>query len=251
MSKEVKILEKIASLPEHDLLIRISRPNIRESNNLDDWVAVWRELVREWEREVEQKLMRTFISEKCCYHLFLHLPLALSFALGAAVDLRRSVILYHRQQYSFYPVFNLTNPRRLFENPKESINPPMHLSNPDNPPSSEKLILLLIAITDRHDVTWNVHPDAQNSRFEKLVYSFALNPKDDWLPYVQHIYQKANSLIVNFERVDICLICPSVVAFALGMAFSRNSKISVCNWFNNQYIPVFSLEEIERRLPFY
>jgi len=50
--------------------------------------------------------------------------------------------------------------------------------------------------------------------------------------------------------VELCLICPSAIAFALGMAFSRTPKLTVCHWINNQYVPVFKIAEIEARLPF-
>jgi hypothetical protein len=68
--------------------------------------------------------------------------------------------------------------------------------------------------------------------------------------YVQWLYREAKPLLGRYREIDICLACPSPVAFALGMAFSRTPKITVCDYQNGKYVPVFSLELIEERLPF-
>ncbi len=78
----------------------------------------------------------------------------------------------------------------------------------------------------------------------------ALDPNEDWLSYVQHLFREARPLVAKYRKVDICLMGPSTIAFALGMAFSRTPKITVCDYQNGQYVPVFSFAEIEKRLSF-
>lgn len=251
LTNALKVLEYLSPLQREDLLIRLDRANPRNSSQPKDWQKAWNELLREWEHEVDKKLSgEPFASEGRCYHIFPHVVLPLSFALGASVGLRRSVTLYHYQQGRYYRTLDLTEPRCLFREPDPSFPPPE--STPEDfgaLPDAEKLILHLI-ISDRHPISFDKHPGYSRAVSAALVYKQDLNPEEDWLPYVQRLWQKANPLIGRYRQVDLCLICPSVVAFALGMAFSRTSYVTVCHWLVDKYVPVFPLSEIERRLPF-
>jgi len=244
----IKMIERCTSVPRSDLLI-VLRSDPR-SKAEPDWEEAWRSLLQEWEREVDARLQRALASnERLCYHILPHVWLPLAFALGASVGLRRAIVLYHRQQDQFYRVLDLTNPRCLFEPPGEQTPAPDKVP-PDfkTLPSSERLALH-IGITDRH-------PFPQFEAYDDhvanaaLVYRQALKPESDWLPYVQHLYQGMQPLIGKYPQVDICLAMPAPIAFALGMALSRTSKIRICDYQNGQYVPVFSLATIEQRLPF-
>ncbi len=255
LSKAGKALLRVSPLRREDLIIRLDRAKPSISSDPKDWEAAWSELLREWESEVDAKVAgATIAREGYCYHIYPHLVLPLAFSLGASADLRRSVVLYHREQDSrqerFYRVLDLTEPRSLFgERPSPAPFPEIIPDDLGSLPKAEKLILHLV-ISDRHPPDFNRHPDHNQAASAALFYNRALNPAEDWLPYVKSLVQHATPLISQYSLVDICLICPSAVAFALGMAFSRKTHITVCDWQNNRYIPVFALEEIERWRPF-
>ena len=247
----VKLIEQISSVREEDLLIRLDQ-DPKSSPNPEDWRRAWQELIREWEKEVDRQLKRDLLAEeRFCYHILPHVWLPLSFALGASVGLRRPIVLYHRQEGRFFKVLDLSEPRRLFHEPDEATEPPKRV--PEDWASlteGEKLILHL-GITDRHPFPeFSAHPDFQNAANAALVYPFALDPKWNWLGYVQWLYREAKELLGKYQQVDLCIASPSAIAFALGMAFSRTPKITVCDYQDGKYVPVFSLSEIEKRLPF-
>jgi hypothetical protein len=251
----VKAVEQLSSVRESDLLIRLDH-DPRQSKIPDDWRIAWHELLCEWEQEIDRRLKRELPSgESFCYHVLPHIWLPLAFALGASVGLRRSVVLYHRQQTGqerFCRVLDLADPRRLFGEPNVSIPPPERVpADFTSLPDAEKLILHL-GVTDRHDFPeFTVHPDRACAANASLVYRFTLDPAGDWLGYAQWLYRETKPLIGHYRQVDLCLVSPSALAFALGMAFSRTPKVTVCDFFDDHhYAPVFSLAEIERRLPF-
>jgi len=253
LSPPVKLIERVSSVREEDLLILLDH-NPRGSPNPDDWHKAWQELLREWEREVDQKLKRDLPAyERFCYHIVPHVWLPLSFALGASVGLRRPVVLYHRQEGKFFKVMDLSNPRRLFHEPDKSVEQPERKPEDwGSLPKGDKLILH-IGITERprHSFPeFTAHQEHQNAANAGIVYRFSLDPQKEWLGYVQWLNLEAKKLIGEYRQVDLCISCPSAIAFALGMAFSRTPKVTVCDYQNGKYVPVFSLSEIEKRLPF-
>ena len=250
----VKPVEQMTKVRSDDLLIQLDHDprSSPGAENPERWEKAWRELLREWEEEVDRRLKQELLAgETFCYHIYPHLWMPLAFAMGASVDLRRPIVLYHQQQEKFSRVMELTNPRVLFEEPDSSIAPPEKVPQDfATLPQKERLILHL-GITDRHNFPeFAAHPDYANAANAGLVYRKALDPNENWLGYVQWLYREAKPLLGRYREIDICLACPSPVTFALGMAFSRTPKITVCDYQNGKNVPVFSLELIEERLPF-
>lgn len=250
----VKPLEQTTALRRDDLIIRLNHNprNQTDPANPEHWRRAWQELLREWGDEVDRRLKRELpVGETICYHIHPHLWLPLAFAMGASVGLRRSIVLYHLQQDKFFRVLDLTNPRCLFDEPEQSVPKPEKVPEDFvSLPEAGKLILHL-CISDRHDVPeFKAHSEHGNAANAGLVYRKDLDPNENWLGYVQWLYREARPLLGRYEQVDICLVCPSAIAFALGMAFSRTPKVTVCDYQNGRYVPIFSLAEIEKRLPF-
>mgnify|MGYP001773928219 CR=1 FL=1 len=252
LSTSIKAIERCTPVEKRDLFIMLQNSDIRNHRDPAVWNKAWQQLLREWEQEVDRRIRRTLASnESLCYHICVHLWLPLAFALGASVGLRRAIVLYHRQEDRFYRVLDLTSPRRLFETPDPQLPPPeKEPADFTALPEGERLALHL-GITERHSFpefqAYVHHSDVVNAA---LVYRQALDPKIDWLPYVQWLLKEALPLIGRYSQVDLCLAMPAPIAFALGMALSRTPKIKVCDYQSGQYEPVFSLETIEQRLPF-
>jgi len=59
LSPSVKLIEQVSSVREEDLIIRLDH-DPKSSPNPDDWREAWQELLREWEREVDQKVKKGF-----------------------------------------------------------------------------------------------------------------------------------------------------------------------------------------------
>ncbi len=252
LNSAVKMLASLSSFQSNDLIIHLNRPNPRDSHDMKDWINAWDELLREWEQEIDQRLAGEKLTvDGRCYHILPHIVLPLAFALGASVNLRRSLVLYHNQNERYYGVLDLRDPRKIFDFPDESVPQPAIMpENIDTLPKVDKLILHII-ISARHKLDFQAHPDHPNAASAALVYNFDRDPEANWLPLVQGIFQKVNPLITQYRQVEICLISPSAIAFALGMAFSRAPHITICHFFaDKQYRAVFQLAEIERRLPF-
>jgi hypothetical protein len=250
-----KLLRKIPSMRFKDPVIKLGKSNPRNSNDPEDWILAWDGLLKEWENGIDKELMEKPLSnEGCCYHILPHVALPLAFALGASVNLRRPLVLYHYQSFDnkFFKVLDLKDPREVIYEPDTNapIIPPKTIPENINLDGGSKLILHII-ISARHVENFQLHEDHLNATNVAIIYNTDLDPKDDWLPYVQEIVKRAKPLIHRYEDVDVCLICPSVVAFALGMAFSRRGSLKVCHWFSEgKYIPVFPLSEIESHPPF-
>jgi hypothetical protein len=253
LGKSMKIVSAWSSVKGDDAIIPLE-PSLRETSDQTVWRNVWRDALRDWEENVDRPMLATPFNEAGCYHIFPHAVLPMSFALGASVNLRRPVVLYHQQDDTkeMRPALNLSNPRRLFETAVESTPQPRIIKMPEEILSSSrrKKLILHLGISARHPVALRDHPDHALSDNVALNYDFDLDQATDWLPYAQRLFEHSKQLVTDYEQVDICLMMPSVIAFALGMAFSRNPRITVCHRLHNQYLPVFSLAEIEKRLPF-
>ncbi len=246
-----KILEEVSKLKQDDLIFKLDHYNPRNSAQSNDWISSWKELLREWEMIDRELMGKPFSDEGFCYHIYPHLVLPLAFALGASVNLRRPLVLYHYQnQEKFYKVIDLKDPREVSHKPKSAVAAPKTIPEDLDFDNGKKLILHIV-ISARHVENFQLHEDYLNATNVAIVYDRDLDPKEDWLPYVQEIVQIAKPLMHYYKDVDVCLICPSVVAFALGMAFSRRGSLKVCHWLSEgKYIPVFPLSEIESHPPF-
>jgi hypothetical protein len=255
LNKGSKLLGKLPDIRFQDPVISLGKSNPRNSQDKKDWILAWNELLEEWDNGIDSKLLeRPLSNEGCCYHIFPHVALPLAFALGASVNLRRPLVLYHYQSFDnkFFKVLDLKDPREvIYEcDTNVPIVPPKTIPENLDLDGGKKLILHII-ISARHVENFQLHGDHLNGTNVAIVYNTDLDPKDDWLPYVQEIVQRAKPLIHRYEDVDVCLICPSVVAFALGMAFSRKGSLKVCHFFSDgKYRPVFPLSEIESHPPF-
>jgi len=245
-----KVLEDLTQLKLHDLIILL-RPNPRKSFNSQEWVYAWNELVHQWNEVDRESMEEPFTSEDRCYYIFLNIPLALVFALGASVKFQRQLVLHHIQSENIYCVMNLKNPHDILDGDGFSVDPPEIIPKSfERLPKNKKLILHVI-ISKRHVENFQAHPDYNNADNVALIYREGLDPNTDWLPYVQQIFRNANPLIAKYKEVDICLNCPSPIAFALGMAFSRIPYITICHYFDDdKYRLIFHLSEIERQLLF-
>lgn len=219
--------------------------NPRASKEPNDWKKAWNEMVENWE-DLE-KQVRAKIDKGIGYIVFPHVPMALAFVLGASVNLRRPIRLYHFQEDSFYPVLRIQSRKYLFpENISDKYEPPKIYNNFDQNSSANNKKLDVYISIGRHKIDPIQY--SQNCHYIILEYD-NLNPEIIWLPYVQHIVKIVNELINNYKEVNIRLITPSVIAFALGMAFSRSQNISVSTYLDNNYFQVFSLQTIEIEYP--
>ena len=223
----------------------IKNKNPRASKEPDDWKKAWNEMVKNWE-DLE-KQVRTKIDKGVGYIVFPHVPMALAFVLGASVNLRRPIRLYHFQEDLFYPVLGIQSRKYLFpENISHKYEPPKIYNNFDQNSSTNYKKLDVYISIGRHKIDPIQY--SQNCYYIILKYD-NLNPEIAWLPYVQHIVKIVNGLINNYKEVNIRLITPSVIAFALGMAFSRSQNITVSTYLDNNYFQVFSLKTIETEYP--
>lgn len=254
LSKALRVIEASSSVQSDDLAVASDGGKLRVSTDSDLWRGEWQDLLRAWETQVDRPLATTqFGIEQRCYHVFPHTVLPLAFALGASVNLRRPLVLYHRQAEMFARVLDLTQPRHVIEAPSVAVPPPAKTPEDFSALGQQRKLILHIAISEkaRHQVQFQAHPDYATADSAALFYAFNLDPRTDWLPYVQSLVTEAKPLMDRYAEIEICLICPSVIAFALGMAFSRDPRITICHWLDGGYAPVFSLREIERRrLPF-
>lgn len=223
----------------------IKNKNLRASKEPDDWKKAWNEMVENWE-DLE-KQVRAKIDKGIGYIVFPHVPIALAFVLGASVNLRRPIRLYHFQEDSFYPVLRIQSRKYLFpEKISDKYEPPKIDNNFKQDLLTNVTKLDVYISIGRHKIDPIQY--SQNCHYIILEYD-NLNPEIVWLPYVQHIVKIVNGLINKYKEVNIRLITPSVIAFALGMAFSRSQNITVSTHLENNYFQVFSLKTIETEYP--
>lgn len=251
LGKQAKVIEAMTPIRAEDLIVALNGSEARSSRDPAVWVEAWKELVHNWEQQLDRPLAGTpFASEGRTYYIFPHIVLPLAFALGASVNLRRRIVLYHFQGEEFYRVIDLSHPRSLFDDTDKDLPSPKKAPTSFTDFPKTKKLLLHIFITSRHQVPMEAHADHDSSDKAALIYDFDLNPSEDWLPYIQRLVKEMRPLIDKYEEVVVCLACPAVIAFALGMALSRNPRITVCHWLDNYYQPVFSLSQIEKKLAF-
>lgn len=251
LEKSVKALDTCSPVKQQELVIQLDVA-VRSSSKKAEWQKALEKLIQEWDEEVDKRLKRWLPApySGIIYHIRPNLVLPLAFGLGAAVGLRRSLILYHQTpEDTLYLVMDLTKPRVLFEEPKEDIHF-QQLPDDIQPPHEKGDHLILHCVfSDRHEPDLQGHPNHSSATSVAFYHSSAL-PQGDWLPYVQKLFQWARPWVSAFKQVDICLVCPDALAFALGMAFSRSMHLRVCHWIGSQYVPVVDLSWIEKRLPF-
>lgn len=251
LTKQAKIIESTTTIREEDLIVSYDVANLRTSQDIRLWQKAWAELVDGWSTLLDRSLANTpFASDGRCYHIFPHVVLPMAFAIGAAVNLRRRVVLYHSQGERFHKAIDLTHPRKLFSGVCDAVPLPKSQPDGDSTGPAQKKLILYVFVSSRHQALFHLHADHEQADNAALSYAFDLGIDEDWLPYVQNLVASARPLVDKYEEVVLCLSCPAVVAFALGMAFSRTPKITVCHWSHNQYVPVFSLAHIEKHLPF-
>lgn len=245
-----------------DLYVSLEPPGERLRNDPDasHWQRAWDHLIEGWE-DVENRTL----SRSVRYHVLPNIVNPLSFAVGATVGLRRPVILYHRNGGT-HAVLQLQQPRVLFTTPPPEVDRPETVTfEGESKGSGERRLILHIVINDRHlrdadaDAIkrhFAIHPRSRYSTNTLITYRGErgyLPEKASWLPQVQYVVQESRRLVGAFDVVELVLITPSAVAFALGMAFSRETKTQVCQFFTSpreKYAPVFSLRSIEAALPF-
>jgi hypothetical protein len=250
LHKAVKELDVLAKLNRNELHIRLA-PNVRETTDRSSWQGNFRQLLREWEKEVDERVRRWLPGRYrgVVYHVRPNVVLPMAFALGYSVGLRRAVILYHASGSQTYRVMDLTYPRTLFERPQPPIPLKQEPENLSPPEQRGDRLILHIVVSERHRPTLEAHPDHAQATSVAIYHDQTL-PQSDWLPYAQAIWQKAQPWVNAFQQVDICLACPDALAFALGMAFARMSTFRVCHWINSQYMPVLDLKEVDSHPPF-
>ncbi|MCS6830671.1 MAG: hypothetical protein NZ749_08505 [bacterium] len=251
LQKVVRELDILSPVQRSELYIRLSR-NVRASDDPRVWQDAFEQVLREWEKEVDARLQRWLpgAHRGVVYHVRPNIVLPIAFALGNAVGLRRSIVLYHATPAGEpYQVMNLTQPRVLFEEPAIQIplqQTPKNICLPQQ--RGERLILHLV-VSDRHPPALDAHPDAQQAT-SVAIYLNQVLPQGDWLPYAQAIWAKASPWINAFQQIDLCLVGTDALMFALGMAFSRTPRLRVCHWFDGQYLPVIDLSDVSTRPPF-
>ncbi len=249
---DTSIIEKLTVIPRQRLYISPGNEP-RSSTSPVEWEKAWNNLLTIWDEAVDRQLTGTQLVEHGKhYHIYSHVALPLSFMLGASVGLRRRVSLYHKQDDKFHLVLEPSGYRTWFETPSEEVPDPTVTAKKLTRRGSGKpdRLILIIAVTekDRHSIEFNRHPYHARADCYGLRCS-ALDPGTDWIPVVQKLVRFAKPKIEKYRDVHLCLITPSVVAFALGIVFSRTPHITVCQYLDGKYIPVLSLKLIETRLP--
>lgn len=257
LKSKASALSRRFSFSQHNFSFRTAETELKLSQNEKDWEDARIELLGQWEQELDVVLRRSFQGkEGYVYQVFPHVPLPLSFALGASVGLRRPLILYHQQDSGgkkFHRVIDLTNPRDVLHPPDTTTPKPETVEEDVKSPADRKLILQLGIM--RHSFpNFEKHPEHLSASKAAIYYPRVdLDSELNWLPYVQWLYKEAKPFLDKFKNreIHLCLAAPSVIAFALGMALSRTPNITVCDFQSDKYVPVFSLREIERsKLPF-
>lgn len=251
LQKPVRELDVLSPVQRSELYIRLST-NVRTREDAGEWQNAFHQLLREWEKEVDARLQRWLagVHSGIVYHIRPNIVLPIAFALGYAVGLRRSVVLYHTAPSGqVYRVMDLTQPRVLLEQPTSEVplrQIPRDITAPTE--KGDRLVLHLV-VSDRHSAVLDAHPEHQQAT-NVAIYLKQTLPIGDWLSYAQAIRAMASPWLDAFRHVDICLVGTDALVFALGMAFSRTSGLRVCHWFNGQYLPVIDLSEISARPPF-
>lgn len=253
LERAAKAIDSCSSVKREDLVLSI-KSDLRNSTESVEWERAFQSLVQAWSKDVDEPLERLSLSSGAgrCYHIRPNIVIPMAFAAGSAVGLRRSIVLYHTTpQGKCHRVIDLQQPRRLHEPPDDKLQGLQVLPEGIEPPSEfgERLILHLV-ISDRHPPNFNAHPDFTEALNVAIYYNQALLNEADWLPCVQTFVLEAKKWINRFQQVELCLICPDAVAFALGMAFSRTPHLKICHWFAGEYLPVIDLRSREKSLAF-
>ena len=181
------------------------------------------------------------------------LVLPVAFFLGAAVGLRRPIVLYQPEQGPLIarPVIDLsTNPRQLLTTQEVEISELRECRLEGDQQEGDNKFLILHFSLGRHPVKFECHSNYQWATNVGFYLDGNLPIGESWLPYVQALYHRAKPLVDRYQRVDVCIATPASIAFALGMAFSRTPQMWVCHWFGGEYQPVLPLRLTEQKLPF-
>jgi hypothetical protein len=246
---EIKSLNRLMSVHEESLHIGLKK-SPRYLDDPDEWFEEWQDLVDAW-TNLDGRLQRNYRGGgEFDYRIIPHIPLPLSFAMGASVGLRRNCFLYHYERQQVHgPVIELANRSKIFQKRGAETDDPVFSSQGIDDAAKKTKIILHLGVTERHNFPdFQLHPNYKSAASVGYVYKKTLTSAEAWLPYVQGLFEKSLPFL-KYNSVEICLDCPSPIAFALGVVFSRTPKISLCNYQGNKYVRVLSLADFERFKP--
>jgi hypothetical protein len=251
----VKMLDTSSPVREEELYVQLRNASLlRQTNDFTVWRDALTQLVREWDEEVDERLIRWTTGQYrgVVYHICPDVVLPAAFYLGAAVGLRRSVKIYQRNNPGNYhlAIDLADNPRRVLEPPDTDITGIQQIPADAMLPETRGERLILHLSIGRHEPNFEAHPDHQNADSVGFYLPISLPQDEDWLSYVQAFVQRAKPWVERYAQVDLCLATTHSIAMAFGMAFSRSPQVRLCHWYEGVYQPVAELRWIERKLPF-
>jgi len=105
----------------------------------------------------------------------------------------------------------------------------------------------------------NVDPRVESLKNYKNRVTMTLNPQlidgktvigtipptAEWTEYSQEIYTKLHQYRLEYKKIVIAHAMPEALAFLLGMAIENYWNIEITQYFNNDNIPVYNMQDVQ------
>jgi hypothetical protein len=231
---------------------------VRRESDLPRMSRPWVELSHRFERKAAR--LSAKLQGRTVFHLFLNSPASLAMGLGALLGSRYEIVLHHLQRgvspLPYVPVIDFSQAQNQglagMQAVKRRATRPYQFIAVEQPQAMADEIFLSLHLAG-HDPKGDVEALAVAKGVPAVhvrnTYGSVLAKDDDWLGVAQEVVTELLELVGSgLRRVHVCLSCPVVLAFAIGMALGTQSPITVYNWFaaTQEYRPVLELEKLRQ-----
>ena len=226
---------------------------VRRETSLPTSGKSWKEMVAALHRK--QSRLGAKLPGFKEYHLFLNCPAALAMGMGARMGTLQSVVLHHFDStHGYVPVIDFSHDgvggagtthviKRRTDLPYQYV-----VAEESDQMGDEVFVSLFLA---GHDPRGDVDRLARQRGLPAVhiinTFNNSLPLDADWVRVAQEVSTHLLRILgTEVTRVHLCLSCPVVLAFAIGMALGIQSPVTVYNWFSDlqEYRPVLDLESL-------
>lgn len=97
----------------------------------------------------------------------------------------------------------------------------------------------------KNRVTMKLKPQKIKRNNEEKIVSGTIPVEDDWTQYSQEIYTQIHNYRLQYKKIVIAHAMPEALAFLLGMAMENYWNIEITQYFNNDNIPVYNMQDVQ------
>lgn len=240
---------------EADFHIRRDNWLVERKSSLSDDPGEWTGLVHRFRDKIVRLSAMPSLKGKKVFHLFLMCPSALAMGMGAVTGIHHEVVLHHFQRgtgsaYPYLPLIDFHSrsdfSRGGLHEIKSKVNHPHEYISVEAPETLTAVLpasLHLSGHDPRSDVDKLASDRSLSAVHIRNTYNNTLPVDADWFRVANEVATVLLDLSSHAEvdKIKLYQSCPTIIAFAVGMALGTHARIEVFQWDGEKYYPVLRL----------